>query len=83
MANEHSIRHSNQEKLLGCIVSNKLKWRQHLLENEQLMVRQLTSRVNGLVVLKICYLIQFWGGSEDFLLHSLQENFWRAVAGLQ
>ena len=34
-ANEHGIRPSNQEKLLGCIVSDKLKWIQHILENEQ------------------------------------------------
>ena len=34
-ANEHSIRPSNREKLLGCIVSDKLKWIQHILENEQ------------------------------------------------
>ena len=33
-ANEYSIRPSNREKLLGSIVSDKLKWRQHILENE-------------------------------------------------
>ena len=40
-ANEHSIRPS---KLLGCIVGDNLKWIQHILENEQSMVRQLTSQ---------------------------------------
>ena len=50
-ANEHSIRPSNQEKLLGCIVSDKLKLRQHVLENEQSMVRQLSSRVDGLSII--------------------------------
>ena len=43
--NEYSIRPSNQEKLLGCIVSDKLKWRQHILENE------LSRRVNGLSII--------------------------------
>ena len=42
-ANEYSIRPSNQETLLGCIVSE--------VENEQSMVRQLSSRVNGLSII--------------------------------
>ena len=55
------------------------------------MVKQLTSRVNGLSLLasrasfetklmvangifisKLCYLIQLWGGCEDYLFHPLQ-----------
>ena len=89
---------SKQEKLLGCIVSDNLKWRHHILENEQSMVRQLTSRVNGLamiaskadfntklmvangiVVSKVCYLIQLWGGTEGYLLNSLQVQLNRAA----
>ena len=80
-----------QDKLLGCIVRDNLKWRHHILYNEQSMVRQLTIRVNGLamitskadfstklmvangfVVSKVCYLIQLWGGTEGYLLNSLQ-----------
>ena len=76
-ADNHTIMPSKQEKLLGCIVSDNLKWKQHILENEQSMVRQLTSRINGLsmitskadfstklmvanglVMSKVCYLIQ-------------------------
>ena len=34
---------------------------------------------NGLVISKICYLIQFWGGCEDYLLHSLQFQMNRAA----
>ena len=50
-ADEHNIRPSKQEKLLGCIVSDNLKWRHHILEHEQSLVRQLTSRVNGLSII--------------------------------
>ena len=34
---------------------------------------------NGLVISKICYLIQFWGGCEDYLFHSLQVKMNRAA----
>ena len=90
-ADEHNIRPSKQEKLLGCIVSDNLKWRHHILEHEQSLIRQLTSRVNGLsiiaskadfttklmvanglIISKICYLIQLWGGCEGYLLNALQ-----------
>ncbi len=47
-ADEHTIRPSKQEKLLGCIVSDNLKWKKHILDHEQSMIKQLTSRVNGL-----------------------------------
>ena len=90
-AGNHTILPSKQEKLLGCVVSDDLKWRHHILDDEQSMVRQLTSRVNalsmitargdfktklmvanGIVMSKVCYLIQLWGGCEGYLLHSLQ-----------
>ena len=32
-ADNHTIMPSKQEKLLGCIVSDNLKWKQHILEN--------------------------------------------------
>ena len=62
-----------------------------MLDSEQSLVRQLTSRINGLVMVshcasfstrlmvangifvsKLCYLIQPWGGTEGYLLSSLQ-----------
>ena len=90
-AGNYTILPSHQEKLLGCIVSDNLKWRHHILESEQAMVKQLTSRINalsmlsskadfstrlmtanGIVMSKLCYLIQLWGGCEGYLLHTLQ-----------
>ena len=50
-AGNHIIMPSKQEKLLGCIVSENMKWRQHILDDEHFMVRQLTSRVNGLAMI--------------------------------
>ena len=47
-AGNHTIMPSKTEKLLGCIVSDNMKWRHHIMDDEQSMVRQLTSRVNGL-----------------------------------
>ena len=73
------------------MVSDNLNWRHHILDKEQAMVKQLTSRVNtlfmisskadshtrlmtanGIVMSKVCYIIQLWGGCEEYLLHSLQ-----------
>ena len=51
-AGEHIITHTRTEKLLGANICEDLKWKEHLLSNEQSVVRQLTSRVNGL--LKVC-----------------------------
>ena len=96
-ADGHVITPSKQEKLLGCIVSENLKWRNHILDHEQSMIRQLTSRVNGLslitsradfntklmvanglVISKLSYLIQLWGGCEGYLLKMLQVQMNRA-----
>ena len=90
-AGDHAITQSRTEKLLGGNIAEDLKWREHLLDNEQSLVRQLTSRINGLVMVsqrasfstrlmaangifvsKLCYLIQLWGGTEGYLLSSLQ-----------
>ena len=90
-AGNHTILPSPNEKLLGGIISQDLKWRQHLLDNDQSLVCQLTRRINGLslisssstfatklmvangiVLSKVCYLNQLWGGTEDYLLKSLQ-----------
>ena len=90
-AGQHVIKPSKTERLLGCQVSEDLKWKEHILLGEQSVVKQLTSRVNGLCLIsnqatfqtrlmvangiimsKLCYLIQLWGGCEDYLTHSLQ-----------
>ena len=90
-AGPHTILPSSTEKLLGGRISQDLKWKQHILEGDESLVKQLTSRINGLcmlssrtsmktrlmvangiVVSKICYLIQLWGGCEDYLLRPLQ-----------
>ena len=90
-AGVHTIRPATNGKLLGCEVSDDLKWKHHILESEQSVIKQLTSRINGLVLVasradfrtrlmvangivvsKLCYLIQLWGGCEGYLLHSLQ-----------
>ena len=90
-AGPHTILSSSTEKLLGCQISQDLKWNKHILEGEESLVKQITSRINGLcmlssrasfqtrlmvangiVVSKLCYLIQLWGGCEDYLLKPLQ-----------
>ena len=53
-AGEHAISPTSTEKLLGGNISEDLKWREHLLDNEQSLVRQLTSRINGLVMVSQC-----------------------------
>ena len=79
-AGAHTIQPAKTGKLLGCEVSDDLKWTHHILESEQSMIKQLASRINGLalvasradfrtrlmvangiVVSKLCYLIQLWG----------------------
>lgn len=44
-AGEHTIQ---PLKLLGCQISKDLKWKEHILTNEASVIRQMTSRVNGL-----------------------------------
>ena len=97
-ADGHTITPSKQEKLLGCIVSENLKWRHHIMEHEQSIIMQLTSRVNGLtlitsradfhtklmvanglIISKLSYLIQLWGGCEGYLLKMLQVQLNRAA----
>ena len=43
-AGNHTITPTHKERLLGCVVSDNMKWRQHVLEDDQSMIRQLTSR---------------------------------------
>ena len=51
-AGQHKILPTRTEKLLGANICEDLKWKEHLVNNEQSLVRQLTSRINGL--LKVC-----------------------------
>ena len=53
-AGEQAISPTRTEKLLGGNISEDLKWRERLLDNEQSLVRQLTSRINGLVMVSHC-----------------------------
>ena len=46
--NSNMIKTSRCEKVLGCIVSQNLKWADHILLNEKSLVRQLSSRLNAL-----------------------------------
>ena len=90
-AGPHIIQPSPSEKLLGAHISQDLKWKQHILESDQSLVKQITSRINGLAILsprasletrlmvangivmsKLCYLIQLWGGCEEYLIKPLQ-----------
>ena len=90
-AGTHVIHPTPTAKLLGAHISQDLKWNHHILGSEDSLIRQLTSRINGLSMLsskasmmtrltvangifmsKLCYLVQVWGGSEGFLLKSLQ-----------
>ena len=102
-ADGHIIQPSCKEKLLGGIISQDLKWKEHLISSNQSLVPQLTSRVNGLVKVsmsapmttrlmvangifmsKLSYLIQLWGGCEQYLIRSLQvmqNRAARAVTG--
>ena len=90
-AGNHTILPSISEKLLGGHISQDLKWKQHILDSEDSLVRQLTSRINGLAIIsfratfqtrlmvangivmsKLCYLIQLWGGCDTYLIKPLQ-----------
>ena len=90
-AGHHVIKPSSSEKLLGCVISQDLKWKEHIMGSDQSMIKQLISRINGLLLIsnrasfatrlmvangivmsKLCYLIQLWDGCEGYLLHALQ-----------
>ena len=53
-AGGHTIRPTRTEKLLGGNICEDLKWKEHLQDNEQSLIRQLTSRINGLVKVSHC-----------------------------
>ena len=48
-ADGHTIVPSRSEKLLGGMISDDLKWKEHLLSGNQSLVSQLSSRINGLL----------------------------------
>ena len=43
VAGQHLIKQSSTEKILGCQISEDLKWKEHILLGEQSLVKQLTS----------------------------------------
>ena len=47
-AGQHIIMPSSSEKLLGCTISQDLKWKVHISGSDQSMYKQLTSRIDGL-----------------------------------
>ena len=47
-ADGHRIKPSKTEKLLVGTISEDMKWKEHLLNSDQSLVTQLTSRINGL-----------------------------------
>ena len=49
-AGQHTITPSRSEILLGGQVCQDLKWREHILGSDHSLTKQLTSRVNGLVI---------------------------------
>ena len=90
-AGQHLIVPAPTAKLLGGVVSQDGKWKHHILSSDQSLIKQITSRINGLsmishrasfhtrlmvangiVISKLCYLIQLWGGCQEYLLDSLQ-----------
>ena len=102
-ADQHRILPTQNEKLLGGHISDDLKWKAHLQGGDQSLVKQLTSRLNGLIKVasrasfatkkmvaigifmsKLGYLIQLWGGADEYLLQALQvlqNKAARAVTG--
>ena len=49
-ADGHSIYPSKSEKLLGGIICEDMKWKEHLVRNEQSLVRQVASRLNAVIL---------------------------------
>ena len=48
-ADGHTIAPSRSEKLLGGILSDDMKWKEHLLSSNESLVSQLTRHINGLL----------------------------------
>ena len=90
-AGPHIILPTPTERLLGANICQDLKWNHHIQGDDDSLIKQLTSRVNGLSMLssrasietklrvangivmsKLCYLIQLWGGTDGQMLKSLQ-----------
>ena len=42
------IKPTTHEKLLGCHISQSLKWNEHLIDNKESLINQLNKRLNGL-----------------------------------
>ena len=82
----------DSELLLGGIISNDLKWIQHIKNYKKSMINQINRRLNalrkisffsslkvrkmianGIIMSKLSYLIQLWGGTNEYLLDILQK----------
>ena len=50
LAGQHVIVPTRTEKLLGGHICEDLKWKEHVLGSDQSLAKQLTSRVNGLLM---------------------------------
>ena len=48
VASTFTIEATETEKLLGGVINQNLKWNQHLSDHESSLLKQLTSRINGL-----------------------------------
>ena len=99
------IKPSATGKLLGAVISQDLKWNQHIQNNQGSLMAQITSRINGLkriarnssfktrrmvadgiVMSKLVYLINLWGGAQLYLQKSIyvqQMAAARVVCGFQ
>jgi hypothetical protein len=48
-AGGNTIHPSRTEKLLGGVICEDMKWREHLLGSDQSLAKQLTSHINGYI----------------------------------
>ena len=82
---------SRSERLLGIQIHESMKWREHILDAEQSLLKSLNTRIsalkkikqvasfktrlmvaNGIFGSKMLYGLQLFGGTEEYLLNSLQ-----------
>ena len=47
-AGKHIIKPTASHKLLGAVVSQTLKWSEHIINNEHSLIKQLRTRLNGI-----------------------------------
>ena len=49
-----TINTSNSEKLLGGFIHEDLKWKEHIVDNENSLIKSLTTRLNALKKMSTC-----------------------------